>query len=84
MRGWLAEVDKIDELKRVSAPVDHNEEVGAITYMAAREEKSPASLLFDNMQSDTTGSHILTNMLSASKERYAPLSVSTPIRRYAR
>jgi 4-hydroxy-3-polyprenylbenzoate decarboxylase len=70
LRGWLAEVEKIGELKRIAAPVDPNEEIGAITFMAAREEKSPA-LLFNHMQGDATGSHILTNMLGASKERYA-------------
>ena len=70
LREWIAEVDRIGELKRISAPVDPNEEIGAITLMAAREEKSPA-LLFDNMQGDATHSHILTNMLGASKERYA-------------
>jgi 4-hydroxy-3-polyprenylbenzoate decarboxylase len=70
LRGWLAEVDRIGELKRIAAPVDPNEEIGAITLMAAREEKSQA-LLFDHMQGDKTGSHILTNMLGASKERYA-------------
>ena len=70
LRGWLAEVEKIGELKRIAAPVDPIEEIGAITYMAAREGKSPA-LLFDKMQGDASGSHILTNMLGASKERYA-------------
>ena len=70
LREWLAQVDGIGELKRIAAPVDPNEEIGAITLLAAREETSPA-LLFGNMQGDTTGSQILTNMLGASKERYA-------------
>ena len=70
LREWIAQVDTIGELKRISAPVDPKEEIGAITLLAAREEKSPA-LMFDTMQGDTTRSHILTNMLGASKERYA-------------
>lgn len=70
LRGWLAEIEAIGELKQIAASVDPNEEIGAITLLAAREEKSPA-LLFDRMHGDETGSHILTNMLGASKERYA-------------
>ena len=70
LREWLALVDDIGELKRIAATVDPIEEIGAITLLASREDRSPA-LLFDTMQGDTTGSHILTNMLGASKERYA-------------
>jgi 4-hydroxy-3-polyprenylbenzoate decarboxylase len=70
LREWLALVDRIGELKRIAAPVDPIEEIGAITLLATREDKSPA-LMFDHMQGDTTGSHILTNMLGSSKERYA-------------
>lgn len=70
LREWLALVDEIGELKRIAAAVDPIEEIGAVTLLASREDKSPA-LLFDTMKDDTTGSHILTNMLGASKERYA-------------
>ena len=70
LREWLALVDEIGELKRIAAAVDPIEEIGAITLLAAREDRSPA-LLFDTMQGDTTDSHILTNMLGSSKERYA-------------
>ena len=70
LREWLALADKIGELKRITAPVDPIEEIGAITLLATREDKAPA-LMFDHMQGDTTGSHILTNMLGSSKERYA-------------
>jgi 4-hydroxy-3-polyprenylbenzoate decarboxylase len=70
LRGFVAEADRIGELKRISAPVDPNEELGAVTLLATRGENSPA-LLFENMEGDTSGSRILTNMLGASKERYA-------------
>jgi 4-hydroxy-3-polyprenylbenzoate decarboxylase len=70
LREWLALVDDIGELKRIAAPVDPIEEIGAVTLLATRDDRSPA-LLFDTMTGDTTGSHILTNMLGASKERYA-------------
>jgi hypothetical protein len=54
----------------VVSPVDPDEELGAVTLLATRQDKSPA-LLFENMTGDTTGSRILTNMLAASNERYA-------------
>jgi hypothetical protein len=50
--------------------VDPHEELGAVTLLASRQDKSPA-LIFEKMQGDTTGSRILTNMLGASRERYA-------------
>ena len=70
LRDWLALVEQRGELKRIAAPVDPDEELGAITLLATRQERSPA-LLFETMQGDETGSRILTNMLGASKERYA-------------
>ena len=70
LREWLALVEKIGELKRIAAPVDPIEEIGAVTLLATRDYTSPA-LMFDNLEGDTTGSHILTNMLGSSKERYA-------------
>ncbi|MGD9921177.1 MAG: UbiD family decarboxylase [Pseudorhodoplanes sp.] len=70
LRQWLGEVEAVGELKRIAAPVDPIEEIGAITLLASRDEDSPA-LLFENMQGDATGSRILTNMLGSSKERYA-------------
>ena len=70
LRGWIAQVEQHGELKRIAANVDPDEELGAVTLLATRQERSPA-LLFETMQSDTTGSRILTNMLGASKERYA-------------
>jgi UbiD family decarboxylase len=70
LRGWLRLVENHQGLKRISAPVDTDEELGAITYLATRQEAAPA-LLFENLAGDQTGSRILTNMLGASKERYA-------------
>jgi 4-hydroxy-3-polyprenylbenzoate decarboxylase len=70
LRGWLAQVEQRDELKRIKAPVDPDEELGAVTLLATRQDYSPA-LLFESLQGDATGSRILTNMLGASKERYA-------------
>src|SRR5262249_61715998 len=49
---------------------DTKEELPGVTLLASRQDKAPA-LIFEKMQGDTTGSRILTNMLGASRERYA-------------
>ena len=70
LRDWIALLERNNELQRIGKPVDADEELGAITYMATRTEKS-AALLFENITGDKSGSKILANMLGASKERYA-------------
>ena len=70
LRDWLGLVEKAGELKRISQPVDPDEELSAITYMATRGEKAPA-LLFDNLEGNANGARVLSNMLGSSKERYA-------------
>ncbi|HWV53562.1 UbiD family decarboxylase, partial [Pseudorhodoplanes sp.] len=70
LREWLSLVERIGELKRIAASIDPIEEIGAVTLLATRDDRSPA-LMFDKLEGDTTGSHILTNMLGSSKERYA-------------
>jgi 4-hydroxy-3-polyprenylbenzoate decarboxylase len=70
LREWIALLERNNELQRISKSVDADEELGAITYMATRNENS-AALLFENMTGDKSGSRILANMLGASKERYA-------------
>jgi UbiD family decarboxylase len=68
LREWLALVEANGLLQRIDQPVDPNEELSAITFMATRREDAPA-LLFENV--DRSGARVLTNMLGASKERYA-------------
>jgi 4-hydroxy-3-polyprenylbenzoate decarboxylase len=70
LREWLALIERNGELKRIDKPVDPDEELAAITFMATRREDAPA-LLFQNLTGDRSGSSILSNMLGASKERYA-------------
>ncbi|MGE0035464.1 MAG: UbiD family decarboxylase [Xanthobacteraceae bacterium] len=70
LREWLALVEAHGQLKRVTAPVDPDEELAAITFMATRREDAPA-LLFDNLKGNDSGASVLANMLGASKERYA-------------
>jgi len=70
LREWLRLIDDDGALKHITAAVDTDEELGAITYLATRQESAPA-LLFESLAGDRTGSRILTNMLGASKERFA-------------
>src|SRR5215211_3979349 len=70
LRGWLAAVQAADSLVRIGAEVDPNEEVAAVTFMATRRSDSPA-LLFEKFPRNPLNARILTNMLGASKERYA-------------
>ena len=70
LRDWLKLVEQAGQLKRIDAPVDPDEELGAITFMAGRNTDTPA-LLFNNLVGNRTDARILSNMLGASKERYA-------------
>ena len=70
LREWIALLERNNELQRISKPVDADEELGAITYMATRGDKAPA-LLFETIAGDRSGSKVLANMLGSSKERYA-------------
>jgi hypothetical protein len=55
LRGWVAQIERHGELKRIAAEVDPNEELGAVTLLASRQEKSPA-LMFEKLRGDSTGS----------------------------
>lgn len=70
LRDWLGLVERAGHLKRITAPVDQNEELSAITYMATRREDAPA-LMFENVATAKGRGRVLANMLGASKERYA-------------
>ena len=70
LREWLALIDANGLLQRMGQPVDADEELAAITFMATRREDAPA-LLFENITGDRSGGRVLTNMLGSSKERYA-------------
>ncbi len=70
LREWLALVEANGQLKRIDKPVDPDEELAAIAYLATRREDAPA-LMFETLEGDRSGTSILANMLGASKERYA-------------
>src|SRR5215510_3045096 len=70
LREWIALIETNGLLKRIDQPVDADEELAAIAYLATRREGAPA-LLFETITGDRSGSRILANMLGSSKERYA-------------
>jgi len=70
LREWLQVVEAADQLNRITASVDTEEELAAITFMAASSRDTKA-LLFENLVGDRFGARILSNMLGSSKERYA-------------
>jgi 4-hydroxy-3-polyprenylbenzoate decarboxylase len=70
LRSFLARIEQHGELKRITAEVDPHEELGAVTLLATRQDKSPA-LLFERLKGDAAACRILINMLGSSRERYA-------------
>jgi 4-hydroxy-3-polyprenylbenzoate decarboxylase len=70
LREWLTLIETNGLLQRINKPVDPDEELAAITFMATRRENAPA-LLFETLVGDQSGAKVLTNMLGSSKERYA-------------
>jgi UbiD family decarboxylase len=69
LREWLRQVEAAGELKRIDAEVDLDQELSAISYMAAQREDAPA-LLFTRFTEAVEG-RVLINMLSASRRRFA-------------
>ena len=70
LRDWLERIEEAGELQRITAPVRLDEELGAITYMMARDEAAPA-LMFDNFEESDGDVRIVSNMLGASRRRFA-------------
>jgi UbiD family decarboxylase len=70
LRGWLRLVEAAGQIKHIAAPVDPDEELAAITFLAGRTPDAPA-LLFENLAGNRSDARVLSNMLGASKERYA-------------
>jgi UbiD family decarboxylase len=70
LREWIELADAAGEVKTITAPIDSDEELSALTYMVTRNERSLA-LLFENVRNSGYGTRVLTNMLGNSKERYA-------------
>lgn len=77
LRVWLKKVEEIGELNVIEKEVDWDEELTAITYMAAKKKASPA-LLFENIKGYPKGYRVLSNILGSSLNRIA-LSMGLPV-----
>ncbi len=71
LRDWIALLEAHGQLKTITAPVDLDEELSAITLLASQQGDTSPALLFENIDGDKMQSRVLSNMLGASKERYA-------------
>ena len=69
LRDWLRRVEDLGELRRISAPVDPDEAMGALTYMVGKRPGSPA-LLFER-SANSGGYRQLWNLLGNSTQRIA-------------
>ena len=76
LREWITRVEAGGQLKRITAEVSRNEEMGAITYMAQQELNAPA-LLFERIKESPGGHRALWNPLGSSVDRFA-ISIGEP------
>jgi 4-hydroxy-3-polyprenylbenzoate decarboxylase len=76
LRQWMARVEAIGQLRRITEEVDWNEEMGAIAYMAHQEINAPA-LLFEDIRGCPPGYQALWNPIGSSLDRFA-LAVGEP------
>jgi 4-hydroxy-3-polyprenylbenzoate decarboxylase len=77
LRDWLRKLEEIEELKVIQEEVDWNEELTAVTYMAAKEKGSPA-LIFEKIKGYPKGYRVLSNILGSSLRRIA-LTMGLPL-----
>ena len=73
LREWLNCVEQLGELVCVAEPVDPIEEMGAVTYLVAKQTPSPA-VLFERprgFESSPFGARLLWNILGPSIRRFA-------------
>ena len=70
LRDWVARVEAMGDLRRVTEEVDPVEEMGAITYMVGKRIGSPA-LLFENIKGHAGRGRALFNLLGSSNRRIA-------------
>ncbi|AMS40125.1 UbiD family decarboxylase [Aminobacter aminovorans] len=70
LREWIDHVQAHGQVQTISPEVDPVEELSAITFLGSREVGAPA-FLFETLKGNRSDARVLTNMLGASKERYA-------------
>ena len=73
LRDWIARVDALGEMVRISQPVNRDEEMSAIAYLVAKQSRSPA-ILFEcakGFEKSPIGARHLWNILGPSRKRIA-------------
>src|SRR6516164_180580 len=73
---WLAKVEAMGELRRITAEVDPDLEAATITYLVG-SEKSPA-LLFENIKGHP-GQRALYNMIGCNLSRFCLMIGEAPV-----
>ena len=71
LRQWLSEVDKLGELVQVKELVDPIEEMGAVTYLVAKQTPSPAVVFDKPSGPNSLEARLLWNILGPSFRRIA-------------
>lgn len=73
LRDWLARVDAMGELVRVTDAVNRDEEMSAIAYLVAKQPSSPAVLFecAEGFEDSPVGARLLWNILGPSLARVA-------------
>jgi UbiD family decarboxylase len=71
LRHWLGEVETLGELVHVREPVDPIEEMGAVTYLVAKQSPSPAVLFEEPAGLNHLQAQLLWNILGPSIRRTA-------------
>jgi len=76
LRGWMAEVEKIGELKHIDG-ADWDVEIGAVTEMGHHRGEQSHALLFDNIKDYPRGYRVLSNTLNTTKRLAITLGMPT-------
>ncbi|MDP2728256.1 MAG: UbiD family decarboxylase, partial [Dehalococcoidia bacterium] len=63
VRGWIDEVDRMGQLKRIQG-ADWDLEIGALVEIISRENKNRPALLFDNIRGYPPGYRVLSGLLN--------------------
>lgn len=73
LRDWLARVDGMGQLVRVTDAVNRDEEMSAIAYLVAKQPSSPAVLFerAEGFEDNPIGARLLWNILGPSLARVA-------------
>ena len=71
LREWMARVEALGLLARITEEVDWDQEMAAISYMVSQAADGGPALLFENVRACAPGFRALFNMLSSNVPRIA-------------